>query len=261
MRASAGIAVVAGCFAGAIALQGLRLQASGTDLSVERIAAREAARAARLDLVRQTSNGGLRLLVADWVYLDFLQYFSDSDARQQLGYDLSPEYLETVIANDPNFVQAYFTISTASSLYAGQPQRTVELFEQGLDTLEPAITYSDYVWSTKAGDELLLLGDSDAARQSFARAAEWARLHGSPGAERRAQTHQRLADLLAENPDSRFVRAQSWVTVLGNATTPEVRMRAVGEIRQLGGTVEIDADGNIVDVDLQPLLEQSAAGS
>src|SRR4028119_1932256 len=58
----------------------------------------------RLDLLRKIPAFGLDNLLADWVFLNFLQYFGDDEARQLTGYRLSPDYFEVIIDREPRFL-------------------------------------------------------------------------------------------------------------------------------------------------------------
>src|SRR5690349_1754508 len=57
----------------------------------------------RLNLLQQAPTFGFDNVLADWVFLNFLQYFGDDPARLQTGYALSPEYFKVIIARDPRF--------------------------------------------------------------------------------------------------------------------------------------------------------------
>ena len=83
-----------------------------------------------------------------------------------MGSSLSPEYFETVVKHDPRFVGAYLHFAPASTMFAGQPQKTVAIMSNGLKYLNPRIDKSYLVWTYKGVDELLFLGDTKAARNS-----------------------------------------------------------------------------------------------
>ncbi|ERN42945.1 hypothetical protein KR51_00002500 [Rubidibacter lacunae KORDI 51-2] len=238
---------IALCCLGVVGLQFLRLKASNSDAAfyTQRLESREAATSLRLNLLSQTSNLGLRNLVADWVYLQFLQYFGSSGERQQMGFELADDYFLATIANDPRFISAYISLGIVNSLYAGQPDKSVAIYQQGLKHLQPELPLSDLVWRFKAIDELLLLGDTDAAQRSFEQASAWASQQDNPMSERRSKRAAQLARFLASNPDSRWVQASSWRIVLQNTTDLNVQRYAADRIRQLGGSVEVAPDGSL----------------
>ena len=91
----------------------------------------------RLTFIKKLPSFGFNNLLAEWVYLNFIQYFGDTSARQQTGYSLSPEYFEIVVQRNPRLVNAYFSSSPATSLYAGRPERSVALIEKGLQSIDP----------------------------------------------------------------------------------------------------------------------------
>lgn len=70
----------------------------------------------RLNLLQKMPSFGYANLIADWIYLNFLQYFGDDEARAQTGYSLSPEYFEVILARDPRFLQAYLGLSISTSM-------------------------------------------------------------------------------------------------------------------------------------------------
>jgi len=137
---------------------------------------------ANLALVKRLPNFGFDNLIGDWAFLRFLQYFGEKDARQQVGYALTPEYFEIFVDRNPKFTLPYKFVSPATSLFAGRPDQSVKLIEKGLQSLSPK-TYPDAysLWVSKASDELLFLGDNQAARDSYLNAAQWAQASPEPG--------------------------------------------------------------------------------
>ncbi|MFM6001421.1 MAG: hypothetical protein ACKPCI_27500, partial [Dolichospermum sp.] len=73
----------------------------------------------RLKLLQNLPSFSYKNLIADWVYIDFLQFFGDNEARDKTGYSLSPEYFQVILENDPRFLEAYLALSVSTSLYAG----------------------------------------------------------------------------------------------------------------------------------------------
>lgn len=198
----------------------------------------------RLDLLQQVPTFGFKNLIADWVFIDFLQYFGDDEAREKTGYSLSPEYFEVILAQDPYFLQAYLFLSTSTSLYAAMPERAVALMAQGLKSLSPSIPEkSYYVWRYKGIDELLFLGDAKAAQQSFATAAQWANTYVDAESKQVAAISQRTAKFLARNPKSKTAQITAWTMVLNNRTDEQTRNLAIRRIQALGGKVYINSQG------------------
>jgi hypothetical protein len=200
---------------------------------------------ARLNFMKQMPSFGYNNLIADWVYLNFLQYFGDDDVRDKTGYSLSPKYFEVILERDPKFLTAYQSLSTSTSLYAAMPERSVELMEKGLKSLKPKLPEkSYYVWRYKGIDELLFLGNSQASQESFGTAADWANKYSDEESKNIANISQKTANFLSHNPDSRYARIASWAIVLNNKVDQRTRKRAISEIEALGGKIVSTPEGN-----------------
>ncbi|NEU73537.1 hypothetical protein PI95_013420 [Hassallia byssoidea VB512170] len=199
----------------------------------------------RLMFLKNMPSFGYKNLIADWVYLDFLQYFGDDEIREKTGYSLSPEYFEVILGNDPRFLTAYIGLSTSTSMYAAMPKRSVALMEKSLKSLSPWVPEkSYYVWRYKGIDELLFLGNSTAARQSFETAANWANNYSDEESKQVITISQKTADFLSHNPDSKHAQIASWAMVLNNHVDEKTRKIAIGQIEALGGKVISTPQGN-----------------
>lgn len=196
----------------------------------------------RLNLLEKIPVFGFTNLVADWTYLNFIQYFGDTTARQLTGYSLSPEYFAVIVQHNPRLVDAYFYLSPATSLFAGRPDRSVALIAQGLQSITPTIDHTAYLlWFYKGADELLFLGDDRAARHSYEMAAEWASTFANnPIVAARARE---TAQFLTKNPKSLQARIGAWTMILNNARDDATRQIAILNIEKLGGEVMIDPNG------------------
>jgi hypothetical protein len=200
----------------------------------------------QLDILQKLPGLGFDNLLADWTYLQFLQYFGNDKVRMDKGYGLSPDYFEVIIPRDPYYSYFYLFLSGSSSLYAGQPDRTVALMNEGLSHMTPEVPEQGYlVWRYKGTDELLFLGDTAAAQASFQTAADWARQSDDPEAETVAAISQRTADFLAANPVSKRAQVDAWGSVLVNSLNEGSRNLAIERIEALGGRVVITDDGQV----------------
>lgn len=206
----------------------------------------------QLNLIKKIPSLGYENLIANWVFLDFLQYFGDDLARQQTGYSLSPEYFEIIVDRDPRFLGAYISLSSSISLYAGLPKQSIVLMEKGLKSMSPTIPpKSYYVWRYKAIDELLFLEDIKAAQTSFAMAGQWASHNSDPESQNVAAISRGTAQFLAGNPDKKRIRTAqegAWASVLVNALNTNddrTRQRIIHEIEARGGKVAITPEGQI----------------
>lgn len=200
----------------------------------------------RLNFLNKVPVFGFDNLFADWVFLSFIQYFGDNEAREMTDYRLSPDYFEVILQHDPKFLDAYYFLSTSSSIYAAMPERSVALMDKKLKVLSQKILPKYYyVWRYKAIDELLFIGDGKAARQSFAKAAEWANLFSDSESKNAAAISRRTAEFLANNPNSKYAQVSAWAMVLSNTKDQTTRKIAISRIEALGGKIFISPDGRL----------------
>lgn len=220
--------------------QATSLEVLEKDLKLEKI---------RLNLLKQMPSFGYDNLIADWVYINFLQYFGDDEVRAKTGYSLSPEYFEVILERDPRFLAAYQSLSTSTSLYAAMPERAIKLMEKGLKTLSPKLPEKYYyVWRYKGIDELLFLESRKAAQNSFQKAAEWASIYPDEESQNVALISRNIADFLAGNPDITSVQEAAWALVLVNAINSNdnrTRQLIIRRIQERGGNVTITPEGSV----------------
>lgn len=204
----------------------------------------EAQAKVQLSIAKAVPTFGFDNLVADWHFIDFIQYFGDTDVRKKAGYGAAMEHFEAILDRDPRFLYAYFYLSSTGSLYAGEPERSVSLMDRGLKSLSPKVPDRGYyIWRLKAVDELLFLGKVAAARNSMQTAANWARQSSNPEGQNVANLSQNTANYLARNPNSKRAQFDAWNMVLGAAVDDFVIKRAIVEIRATGGKVTISPTG------------------
>ncbi len=203
----------------------------------------EKAEKLRLNVAKKQLYFGFENLIADWNYLRFIQYFGDGEARKYTGYSLIPDYFETIVERDPRFVKAYLSLSTANSIYAGRPDKTVTFMNEVLDSISPYTSpLGYYLWIYKGVDEILFLGDMKAAQHSYEMASKWASLQG---ADVVAARNRETAQFLANNPDSKQAQIGAWATILTNARDEKTQQRAISEIKALGGEINITQQGEL----------------
>ncbi len=205
---------------------------------------------ARLRLIRQLPPRGFGFnnMIANFAFLQFLQYFGDDVARNdfQTGYSLSPLYFENIIDRDPRFTSSYIYMSASVSMFAGVPSKAIEIYSQGLKSLNPDHQPSAYVvWRYKAADQLLFLGDSKGARESYLKAAEWAdkaSLSGKKLVEDpkfSAESSRQSAQWLESDRDLTKAQIGAWSLVLQNATDKKTVEIIAQELDKLGLKIEI----------------------
>jgi hypothetical protein len=201
---------------------------------------------AQTKLARHVSTFGFDNFVADVMFIQFLQFFGDTEARQKTGYSASSDFFAAVLRHDSQYKPFYLFLSSSSTLYAANPERTVELMAEGLKSLSPnQPPDSYYIWRYKAVDELLFLGDGKASQKSFETAANWARQSTDPAGKQISSLSQKTADFLASNPNSRAAQIDAWSSLLSTALDKETRERAIRKIEDLGGSVVFSEDGSI----------------
>lgn len=195
---------------------------------------------ANLRFLKRLPKFGYDNLIADWAFLQFLQYFGDQKARKQVGYVLSTDYFEIFVDRNPQFTQPYKFMSPATSIFAGRPDKSVKLINQGLKSLSPENSPDAYtLWISKASDELLFLGNNQAAKNSYLQAAKWAKNNPDPEAQRISAIVTQTANFLSRNPDSKNVRISAWMMIFRNAVDDETRQRSIAEIKKLGAQISI----------------------
>jgi hypothetical protein len=193
---------------------------------------------ASLQVMSKLPTFGFDNLVADWSFLNFLQYFGDDQARPKTGYRITPDFFHVMVDRDPHFLGMYPYLSASVSLYGGQPQQTVNMLQQGINAIPPAMQSEAYfLWQAKATDELLFLGRNQDARRSYEMAASWASQSSDPQMQAIAARSLETAQFLATNPDSRRARVGSWYNILTNAIDDRTRQFAAKQIQALGGVI------------------------
>jgi hypothetical protein len=198
----------------------------------------------RLNFLNQlpASGFGFNNLIADFAFLQFLQYFGDDVARveHKTGFALSPKYFEVIVNRDPRFIYSYLYLSTSVSMFAAQPERAIAMYDKGLQTLNPEqVPYAYTVWRRKAIDRLLFLGDANGARQDYLTAATWVEraTFGSdalPEVKYVAQWSRESAAALKDNKNLRGAQIAAWQLVLSSAVDRKTARIALQKLDELG---------------------------
>jgi len=216
--------------------------ADGRELTEAEAREQEGQLAANLELLKRSPGFGFDNLLADWTFLNFLQYFGDEPARELTGYQLNDDYFDVISKFDPEWVDMYLFLSTSIAYYQGEPEFSVKLMDRGTDALSPDDPDAWRLWRLKAIDQLLLVGDTPAAIASLEMAAKWA--EGTPS-EELAPRFREAAATLRENPDNKMIRINAWLTVYSQTTDPVVQKRAIAELQALGVQIEAEEDGQL----------------
>jgi tetratricopeptide (TPR) repeat protein len=241
------VSSVLGAFVAIVYLQAPQLAAlkqQNQNTSKAHLQQEEANLKTQLSIAKTLPTFGFDNIVADWYFIDFIQYFGDSDLRKKAGYAAAMEYFDAILDRDPRFLFAYFYLSSTGSTYVGQPQRSVNLIEKGLKSLTPKVPNRGYyIWRLKAVDELIFLGKVQEARKSMLNAADWAGQYANEEGQNVAKLSRKTAAYLARNPNSKQAQFDAWNMVLGSAVDDIVVQRAIEGIRSTGGKVTISSDG------------------
>ena len=179
---------------------------------------------------------GFDNLVADWTYLSFIQYFGDKPARDTIGYSLVPDYFQALSDRDPLFSKAYLTLSSANSVYAGRPEQTISFIEEVLQSISietDSDTDAAILWSYKGMDELLFLGDTEAAKKSYEMSAFFAEQYDSDAGDKLAVTNLETVLFLTDAPDVKEAQIAAWSMVLPNIRDHRHRQEIIDKIQRL----------------------------
>lgn len=226
----------------------IQLQTSAAEPTLDQLEADVEQERSRLALWRSLPTFGFDNLFADWVLLQFFQYFGDDEARKLTGYELTLDYYEIALSHKPRFIEIYPFMATSGAIYAVDPQRTDELINQGIAQMTPTIPHHAYTAvQNKAVNELLFLAQGGSrAQKTFAQAAEWASIYDDQTSKAAAKFATAISQTLAENPDSRTVRVGAWNLILQSALDEATQVIAIKQIRALGGDVIETEDGRLI---------------
>lgn len=235
------------CFLGIGSLQNKVLNRK-TNLTAEDFRQQQNLTGVQLKLLQKMPSLGFDNLLADWTFLNFIQYYGDATARDATDYSLLPDYYELVVKKDPRFVKAYFLLAPATTLFGGRPDVSVDLMNYGLNYITPEIPLAYQVLMYKGIDELLFLGKTEEAKKSYEMASEWAKIENTEISLPIGQRATEMAEFLKGNPDSRLARASSWMMIFTNTREDVVREFALNEMKKLGA--EVTFKGNVVSVSM-----------
>jgi tetratricopeptide (TPR) repeat protein len=243
------VGCILGAFAVVVQLQMPQLaviKSQQKSLSKSELQQAEAKAKSQMSIAKMIPAFGFNNLVADWNFVNFAQYFGDTEVRQKAGYGSALDYFDLILDRDPRFLHAYFYLSSTGSLYAGDPERSVSLMDRGLKSMSPKVPDRGYyIWRLKAVDELLFLGRVTDARQSMQTAANWAGQYSNREGQNVAKLSQGTANYLARNPNSKQAQFDAWNMVLTNAVDDFAIKRAIEGIRSTGGKVTVSPTGEL----------------
>lgn len=203
-------------------------------------------KSAELEIASKVPTFGLNNVYANLTFLKFLQYFGDDKVRSVEGYELVPDFFESIISHDPYYRSFYLFLSGSGSIYAASPQESITIIDKGLKNLSPnQPSDSYYIWRYKGVDELLFLGDGKSAQESFETAADWAKESSDINSDMFERLSRQTAQHLSVNPLSMSAQVNAWSSVLTTALDNNTRAHAVSQIEELGGSVSFSKEGGI----------------
>ena len=220
------------CLAGIVILQGQQYKKSVRQLNTADYLTQEQEQARLVDWQKQSPDLGFSNLKADWTYLNFVQYFGDKTARETIGYKLVPNYFAAITEIDPRFTQAHLRLSVANSMYAGDPEQTIMLMEQVLESVNPESEDAAFLWTSKGLDELLFMGDKQAAVASYKMAEKWVALT-SDRPEDLTIKDLETALQSTDEIDLKEAQIRAWSSVLIHIRDNQRRREILGKIGDL----------------------------
>lgn len=231
------------CLAAIVILQSQQYKKSAQSPNRANYLIQEEEQARLINWQQRSLDLGFSNLMADWSYLNFVQYFGDKPARETVGYKLVPDYFQAISTIDPRFTQAHLRLSIANSMYAGYPEQTITLMEQVLESVNPEQQEAALLWSSKGLDELLFLGDKKAAINSYKMAAKWATLTKSDwqGDRFHGLTIRDLEQALesASEIDLKIAQIRAWSSVLVHIKDNHRKREIVNKISDLKSEITI----------------------
>ena len=241
------LAMLAVSFLSIFSIQIFSLQKTHLHSSVSIFSKETRLRNNELTLLTKAPSLGCRNLFADYAFVQFLSYFGDDEARSKEGYRESVTFFETVLQHDPYFKDFYFYLSQSTSVYAGMPDKTVDLMNKSIKALTPSNPADGYhIWRYKGIDELLFVGNSKSAQHSFETAARWAAQSAEPDSVAVSRASYQTAQFLSNNPDSKEAQISAWTSVIVSTIDKETRENAVKKIYELGGKVTFGENGGVI---------------
>lgn len=183
---------------------------------------------------------GYQGFTASSLWLSFIQYYGD-DARREVGYSSTSDYLESIVESEPRFVDAYFLASSAVAIRSGRPGNAVNLLEKALDAIKPD-WYSDAyrIPHQLGGLNFLYLGDEQKSQEYYYQAADWY----EAVYEDSRQGWRELANNIANNPRSKRAQFNAWMQSYQVNPDPEIKDYILEKLGELGEVNRLP-DGSI----------------
>ena len=241
------VTIAAAAIAGIIKLQQPQLQ----QLSARDVASPEDQRqeSLNLSLMNRSPSFGLDNILADWAFLNFVQYDGDTATRKAVGYPLAPKYFEMITRLDPRFVDSYVFLSSIMSYQMGMPKEAIVLMDRGTSALTPKDHPRAFlVWRLKGLDQLLMANDLDASQFSYDQAGDWALASSDASVRAVGPIFKQTAEFIRTDPNNKTVLLWSWSAIYDQAvvTRDEVtQARAREMLLKIGAIERKDEKGSV----------------
>ncbi len=241
------VTIATAAIAGIIKLQQPQLQ----QLSAREVASPEDQRqeALNLSLMSRSPSFGLDNILADWAFLNFVQYDGDTATRKAVGYPLAPNYFEMITRLDPRFVDSYVFLSSIMSYQMGMPKEAIALMDRGTSALAPKDHPRAFlVWRLKGLDQLLMANDLDASQFSYDQAGDWALASSDASVRQVGPIFKQTAEFIRTDPNNKTVLLWSWSAIYDQAVVTRdqvTQARAREMLLKIGAIERKDENGNI----------------
>lgn len=241
------VTIAAAAITGIIKLQQPQLQ----QLSARDVASPEDQRqeSLNLSLMNRSPSFGLDNILADWAFLNFVQYDGDTATRKAVGYPLAPKYFEMITRLDPRFVDSYVFLSSIMSYQMGMPKEAIALMDRGTSALTPKDHPRAFlVWRLKGLDQLLMANDLDASQFSYDQAGDWALASSDASVRGVGPIFKQTAEFIRTDPNNKTVLLWSWSAIYDQAvvTRDEVtQARAREMLLKIGAIERKDEKGSV----------------
>jgi tetratricopeptide (TPR) repeat protein len=167
---------------------------------------------------------GMDNLIADWYWLQYVQYFGDSAAREKTNFDYCDDYLELITALDPKFVKAYAAASYAVAGMQENPDKALKILAKGIQ-INPAAEGSWELYRNYAGVAFLYKKDLPTAAKYFTKAAD------APGAP---VVFRSFAAAFYNKMNDKERAISLWIQYYREAPTQELKNRTKKKLTDLG---------------------------
>jgi hypothetical protein len=221
-----------------------------TQLAAREVASAEDQRqeALRLSLVRRSPSFGFDNLMADWAFLNLIQYDGDSATRKAVGYDLAPKYFDLMTRLDPRFVEGYIFLSGIMSYQMGKPEEAIALMDRGTAALTPKDHPRAFlVWRLKGLDQLLMVNDLQGSQFSYDQAGDWALASSDADTRQVGPIFKQTAEFIRTDPNNKQMLLWSWSSIYDQSVMTRdeaTKARARAKLLEIGAIERKDDKGN-----------------